>query len=132
MNHKEKIINLLKKADIVAHWMDEGNTTNDSTRDLMNSLCPDNDYNEIINFLKENHYFNDIRKNLLKTKNNYNTNSKYFKINTNILKKEIIKKYLINDEWQALRELHCYYHKLIKKELNQLTNKPNKKNKHFF
>ena len=106
MNSKKRIFELLTKEYIVSNWDDD--LTDEGIENLISSLCPNKNYNDIVEFLESNDYFDEIL--------NYRIKPTY----DGVSDKEIIHYYLKEQLWDGLDNIQHYYHQLIKKEVDLL------------
>ena len=106
MTSKKRIFELLTKEYIVSNWNDD--LTDESIENLIKSLCPDKNYNDIVEFLESNDYYDEIL--------NYRIKPTY----DGVTDKQIIHYYLKEQLWDGLDNIQDYYHQLIKKEVKLL------------
>ena len=106
MTNKKRIFELLTKEYIVSNWDDD--LTDESIENLIKSLCPDKNYNDIVEFLESNDYYDEIL--------NYRIKPTY----DGVTDKQIIHYYLKEQLWDGLDNIQDYYHQLIKKEVKLL------------
>ena len=113
MNNKTRIVDLQNKLTLLLNWKQDNYQDTDQ---LIEQLCPDKDYDELIDFIVDNSNtrFNKIYENYLKDGGNCIRDDEYFIETVGIAYYDVIYDWFDDDPKLSYKELSQYYQEQLK------------------